>query len=61
MTVQVCDQVAHARAMRAGGYWQDQTIGPKRLKVVADLPCTPVGKVQRFKLREMLAAGAVRA
>ena len=61
MTVPVFDQVAHARAMRAGGYWRDQTFWPKRHEIVADLPRTPAGKVQWVKLREMLAAGAVRA
>jgi cyclohexanecarboxylate-CoA ligase len=36
-------------------YW------PERLEIVADLPRTPVGKVQKFKLREILAAQAARA
>ena len=103
MTVQVFDQVAHARAMRASGYWRGQASDkylacavsqppdeiavidyrdyradrrdvvpfteskvaeqyrPKRLEVVADPPRTPAGKVQKFKLRELLATGAARA
>jgi len=26
---------------------------PERLEIVAELPCTPSGKVQKFKLREI--------
>ena len=54
MTVQVFDQVAHARAMRAGGYWRDQTIDKTLAKAVSQSP-------DKFKLRELLATGAARA
>jgi cyclohexanecarboxylate-CoA ligase len=33
-------------------YW------PERLEILGDLPRTPAGKVQKFKLREMAAAGS---
>ena len=32
-------------------YW------PERVELVADLPRTPSGKIQKFKLREMVAGG----
>ena len=32
-------------------YW------PERVEVLAQLPCTPSGKIQKFRLREIIAAG----
>ena len=44
-------QTYMAESKVAKQYW------PERVKVVAELPRTPSGKIQKFKLRELAAAG----
>ena len=44
-------QAYMAESKVAKQYW------PERVKVVAELPRTPSGKIQKFKLRELAAAG----
>ena len=44
-------QAYMAECKVAKQYW------PERVEIVADLPRTPSGKVQKFKLREQAAAG----
>jgi cyclohexanecarboxylate-CoA ligase len=44
-------QAYMAECKVAKQYW------PERVEVLAQLPCTPSGKVQKFRLREVIAAG----
>lgn len=44
-------QAYMAACQVAKQYW------PERLQVLPQLPCTPSGKIQKFRLREMAAAG----
>ena len=74
MTAHAFDSVAHGRAMRAGGFWQDRTIDEYLAQAVAAAPDKPAlvgyradrpGNVSRFTYRELgdmveRAAGALR-
>jgi len=74
MTAHAFDSVAHGRAMRAGGFWQDRTIDEYLTQAVATVPdklalvgyrADRPGDVSRFTYRELgdmveRAAGALR-
>src|SRR5689334_1768104 len=74
MTVQPFDSIAHGRAMRAGGFWQDRTVDEYLAKAVASEPAKVAlvayradrpGQVRRFTYAELgdlveRAAGALR-